>query len=461
MDMNNKIENILNDIIIKTALNNKFKGCSLKDRMNELNTPGLSFTVVKNGKIEATECLGVKEYGKKGRVTKDTMFLAGSISKPVFALIVMRLKQKGLLDLDTDVNSYLKRWKVPKRGKWQPKVTLRQILSHTAGFTVHGFRGYAKNEEMPTITQILNGEKPANSPEIIVNILPGTQFRYAGGGTTVAQVAVEDLTGKSLPELAYEELINPLGLKNSTFKQILPEKMYKRIATGHPEDNRAIIGKHHLYPETAAAGFWTTSEELATIMIEVQNALKGRSKIFDKSTIEEMLTPNDIAPHMGIGFMMNNTKGAERFGHGGSDQGFMANITFSKDGSYGAAVMINSNDGHSLLDSVMGAVAREYKWPDYLPAKRKKVKVLKSHLNRYKSKFKTDKDRIIEISTDGTELYLQYDGQDPILINSKNGNDFFINDLNTSLSFEFNDKKKVTKLAINQEGNSIVAEKIK
>lgn len=459
--MSDKIENILNDIIIKTAVNNKFRGTRLKERMKELNTSGLSFTVVKNGKIEATECLGVKEYGKKGKVTKDTMFLAGSISKPVFALIVMRLKQKGLLDLDTDVNSYLKRWKIPKVGKWQLKVTLRQILSHTAGFTVHGFRGYAKNEELPTITQILNGEKPANSSEIIVNILPGIQFRYAGGGTTVAQVAVEDLTGKTLPELAYEELINSLGLKNSTFEQVLPEAMYKRIATGHPEDNRAIYGKHHLYPEMAAAGFWTTSEDLATIMIEVQNGFKGKSKIFDRSTIEEMLTPNGTASHMGIGFMLKGGKGDERFGHGGSDQGFMANVDFSKDGSSGAVVMINSNDGYSLLDSVLGAIAREYKWKDYLPVKRKKVKILKSHLNRYKGKYKTDKNRKIEITTDGTELFMQYEDQEPILINSKNENDFFINDLNTSLSFEFNDKKKASKLTVFQEGNKIVAEKIK
>ena len=133
---------------------------SLKDRMAHFHTPGVSIAVVNDGRIEWASGFGVKEWGKPDPVTDETIFQAGSISKPIFAMAVMRLVQDGKLDLDRDVNRYLKSWKVPANESWQPRVTLRQLLSHTAGLTVHGFPGYARSEKIPTVAEILDGRPP-------------------------------------------------------------------------------------------------------------------------------------------------------------------------------------------------------------------------------------------------------------------------------------------------------------
>src|SRR3954471_22617562 len=130
---------------------------ALKDRMAHYHTPGVSIAVVNRGRIEWARGFGVKEWGNPDPVSEGTIFQAGSISKPIFAMAVMRLVQDGKLDLDEDVNRYLKSWKVPANGPWQPRVTLRQLLSHTAGLTVHGFPGYARTEKIPSVVDVLNG----------------------------------------------------------------------------------------------------------------------------------------------------------------------------------------------------------------------------------------------------------------------------------------------------------------
>ncbi|MBK8551856.1 MAG: beta-lactamase family protein [Ignavibacteria bacterium] len=188
--------------------------------------------------------------------------MAGSVSKPVFALGVMRLKEAGLADLDKDVNEYLTSWKVPPFNGVQPDISLRQLLSHTAGMTVHGFEGYQRTETIPTVQQILDGKPPANNPPVVVDILPGSKFRYSGGGTTVAQLTVMDITGKSFPEIMREELFEPLNLIYSTFEQPLPESLQKNYSVGFPKNGLPVTGDFHVYPEMAAAGLWTTPVNL-------------------------------------------------------------------------------------------------------------------------------------------------------------------------------------------------------
>src|SRR5262249_27708993 len=153
-----------------------------------------------------------------------TLFQAGSVSKPIFALAVMRLAQEGKVDLDEDVNRYLISWKVPANGSWQPRITLRQLLSHSGGMTVHGFPGYASDEKVPSVLDILDGRPPANTPRIEVNIVPGTQLRYSGGGITVAQQLVVDLLGEPFPKMMREVILDPLRMKHSTYEQPLPKK---------------------------------------------------------------------------------------------------------------------------------------------------------------------------------------------------------------------------------------------
>jgi CubicO group peptidase (beta-lactamase class C family) len=188
-------------------------------------------------------------------VTAATLFQAGSISKPIFALAVMRLAEQSSLDLDEDVNRYLASWKVPPNGSWQPRVTLRQILSHSAGFTVHGFPGYGAEGVVASVVHVLNGEPPANTPPVRVNILPGVQFRYSGGGITVGQLFVSDLLGKPFPSLM-RELVLDLGMATAP--------MSAAPGPGRAPPPRTCEGlllrPLHVYPEMAA-GLRTTARQ--------------------------------------------------------------------------------------------------------------------------------------------------------------------------------------------------------
>jgi CubicO group peptidase (beta-lactamase class C family) len=206
----------------------------LADRMAALNVPGVSIAVVHDGKIEWARGFGVTRVGGPG-VTPDTLFQAASISKPVTAMAVLRLAESGKLDLDADVNQYLKSWKVPENTFTQKtKVTLRELLTHTAGITVHGFPGYASDSARPTVVQVLNGEKPANTSAILVDTIPGTDWRYSGGGFVVTQLLLEDVTGQAFPTLMHDIVLGPIGMTRSTYEQPLPQnrKAKQRCRTG-------------------------------------------------------------------------------------------------------------------------------------------------------------------------------------------------------------------------------------
>src|SRR5688572_26756285 len=155
---------------------------TLQERMAHHRVPGVGIAVINDGKLEWARGYGTLEAGGSAPVNAETLFQAASISKPVSALAVLRLIEAGKLQLDQDINEALKTWKVPANSfTAEEKVTLRRVLSHTAGLTVHGFRGYAENEMVPSVGQILDGEKPSNSGAIRVDLKPGTRERYSGG----------------------------------------------------------------------------------------------------------------------------------------------------------------------------------------------------------------------------------------------------------------------------------------
>jgi CubicO group peptidase (beta-lactamase class C family) len=336
--------------------------------MTHYETPGVSVAVIHNGRLEWARGFGVREWGAPDPVTDETLFQAGSISKPVFALAVMSLVQSGKLDLDADVNHYLTTWKIPANGDGQPRVTLRQLLSHTAGLTVDGFPGYLRSAPLPSLTQILNGQPPANSPPVRVNQVPGAQCSYSGGGFTVAQKLMEDVLGKPFPDLMRELILDPLGMKRSTYEQPLPEELSATTATAHPFHYRQVEGRWHVYPEMAAAGLWTTPSDLARVVVEVQCAANGRTgRIVSAATASQMLTPQ-IEDHTGICFELHGKGRTSRFGHSGWNEGFVALWNAYRFLGLGAVIMVNSNQGAPMILEIERAIAREYDWPDYLPA---------------------------------------------------------------------------------------------
>jgi CubicO group peptidase (beta-lactamase class C family) len=228
----------------------RFKGrgpSMLNKRMEQLHVPGVSVAMIDNYQIAWAKAYGLANAETGTLVTVDTLFQAGSVSKPVAALASLKLVEQGALDLDRNVNDQLKSWKVPdnKFTKEHP-VDLRGLLSHTAGLTVHGFPGYAMGTPIPTVPQILDGVKPANTQPVRVNKVPGDGFRYAGGGTTVAQLLLVDVTGRPFPDLLRDTVLEPLNMTSSTYEQPLPERLWSRAATGHKADGKPVAGRWHL-----------------------------------------------------------------------------------------------------------------------------------------------------------------------------------------------------------------------
>jgi CubicO group peptidase (beta-lactamase class C family) len=264
----------------------------LADRMAALHVPGVSVAVIHDGKIEWARGFGVTRVGGPA-VTPDTLFQAASISKPVTAVAVLRLAESGKLNLDADVNQYLKTWKVPANTFTErTKVTLRELLTHTAGMTVHGFPGYAFDSALPTLVQVLNGEKPANTPAILVDTIPGTNWRYSGGGFVVAQLLLEGVTGQPFPKLMHDIVLGPMGMNRSTYEQPLPQSLMAEAAMPYRQDGQAVPGGPHVYPEMAPAGLWTTPSDLARYAMEVQKAVAGKAgAVLSAAMAREMLKP--------------------------------------------------------------------------------------------------------------------------------------------------------------------------
>jgi len=346
---------------------------TLAERMQHYHVPGISIAVIDSGKIVWAKGFGVKETGGTDSVTPQTIFQAGSISKPTFALGVMRLVQDGQLNLDEDVNVKLKSWKVPEnKFTAVQKVTLRRILSHNAGFTVHGFPGYEAGTPIPTVVQVLNGQKPANTAPVRVDTFPGAISRYSGGGTTVAMLLVTDVTGKRFPDFMKEMVLDPAGMTHSTYEQPLPATRTADASSAHEANGQVVKGKYHTYPEMSAAGLWTTPSDLATLAIELQHTNAGQSsKVVSESTFKQMLTVQK-AP-FGIGYAIEGTGHDVEFDHDGEDEGFLASFIAFAERGQGLVIMANGANGGSLMSEIIPSVADVYGWPSHRQRERTAV----------------------------------------------------------------------------------------
>ncbi len=383
-------------------------GMNILDRMKFYNVPGVSVAVISNYRIDWAKGYGVMDTQTKKPVTEKTLFVAGSVSKPVAAMGTLRLVDEGKLSLDANINDYLKSWKLPDNEFTKTeKATLRRIMSHSAGITVHGFRGYAPGERLPDIRQILDGEPPANSAPIRVDMEPGKQWRYSGGGVTIMQQALADVEGKPFPEILREKVLAPLGMTSSSYEQTFTRERLKLAASGHDAEGRVIEGKRFVYPEMAAAGLWTTPTDLARLAIEVQLAIEGKSnKVLSRDVARLMVTPQlKIAPgmDMALGFFLE--KGDGYFGHGGQDVGFICQLVASVKDGCGAVVMTNT-DGRSvpLIGEILNAIALTYGWKGYVPEPVEVVKLGPDALKGFEGRFRLSSDDTLTVKLDGGRL---------------------------------------------------------
>jgi len=376
----------------------------IASRMKFYNIPGVSIAVIRDSKVIWSKTYGVVDLESKAPVTAKTLFQVASMSKPVSAYAALKEVELGKLAIDKDVNSFLTSWKVPDN-EWtkKKKITLKNIVSHTAGFTVSGFPGYKVTDPIPGAVAVLNGGKPANTPAVFVDKLPGANFRYSGGGYTVMQQMLMDIERKDYTSIMNEKVLLPLGMKNSTFAQPLPTGQAAFAATAYSADGKPVEGRYHVYPEQAAAGLWSTAEDYAKFVIDIQHTLAGKSStVISKKTAEEFTSPF-IESFIGLGLFIENYAGAVYFCHGGWNEGFSSYFIGSKTSGDGVVVLTNTNKP-LFINELVRAVALTYQWPNYIAPPNKILPSTAQELSSYIGRYRADKYGMIKVYQENGKL---------------------------------------------------------
>jgi CubicO group peptidase (beta-lactamase class C family) len=332
-------------------------------RMAYHKVPGLGLALVNNFQVEWARGYGVMRAGGSDPVTPQTIFNAASLSKPVTALAALRLVQQGKLKLDQPLNDKLASWKViDNEFTRRKKPTLRELLDHSAGFPAHGFAGYPPGTRFPTLIEILDGKKPANSPPVRVQFVPGSKHQYSGGGYLVLQQMIADVTGKPFSYVVRELVLAPLEMKHSGFQQPPPRDLESLAATGH-ERGTPLPGGWHIHPELAATGLWTTPTDLARYVIAIQEAKRGGSSvIISKGLVAEMLRKQSGS--FGLGLLVHGTGQSSSFEHEGELPGFTCRLIGFTETGQGAVLMTNGDHGSALINELVDSLHAEYGWRD-------------------------------------------------------------------------------------------------
>lgn len=409
------------------------KTSTIAERMAYYKTPGLSLAVINQGEVEWAQGYGVLEAGRAEPVTPETIFQACSISKHVAMVGALRLVQEGQLNLDEDVNRYLVSWKVPANETWQPRITLRQLLGHTAGLTQNWYRGFRRGESLPTLLQVLEGQPPANTPPVHVELIPGSQFRYSGSHYSVLQQLLIDKTGKPFAELMQELVFEPLGMRNSSYEQAYPERRLETTAVGHYIGGEPVHGKWRVIPEMAGAGLWTTAVDLALLACELHRAHSGKPTIIlKKEVVDQALSPL-VTETFGLGTQLEGQGHARRFGHSGDNIGYKCFSTTYAEQGMGAVMMTNGDDGGWVVQELVRAIAQEYTWPDYLPT-RTTVTVDPQVYDAYVGEYEVRSGFSFQLSEASDLLFLHVAQQPPLALQPSSETTFFTEALNSQIT---------------------------
>lgn len=367
-----KIKEVESNISGNLLLNDE-QPVNIIERMAKYNVKGLSIAVIQDYKIAWAKGYGWADEAEKKPMTTETLFEPGSISKTLNAVGILKLAQDKKIDLYTDINNYLTSWKFPydslSKGK---KINLAQILSHNAGLSVHGFPGHDINGPIPSVIDVLDGKKPSFTPAVRSVFEPDLKFQYSGGGTTISQVILTDITKQAYDVWMYENVLKPIGMVNSTYMQPPAKNKQALCASAYNDDGTAIANKFHVYPEQAAAGLWMTPSDLCNYIIDMQLAYKGKpSKVLSPEMVKLHLTPYNNGP-AAMGTFIDDRNGSKYFQHGAGNDGFCGQFDASLEDGNGIVIFMNTSNP-KILYEVINSVAKAYKWKNiYREPQRKK-----------------------------------------------------------------------------------------
>jgi CubicO group peptidase (beta-lactamase class C family) len=461
-EIEDKIAQVENNLSGWVQITDSTLQYDLAGRMSFYKVNGLSIAVIHNYQLAWARGYGLADLSEHRPVTTQTLFQAASISKSLNAVGILKLVQEGRLSLTDDINRYFKTFRFATDSITNyKKITMGNLLSHTAGLTVHGFSGYEAGDSIPTIVQVLRGQKPANNEPVKSQYEPGLKVEYSGGGIAISQLIVDDITHEAYDRYQWNNVLEPLGMVRSFYTQPPPENKIPILATGYRADGREIKGKFHIYPEMAAAGLWTNPTDLSSFIIEMQLAYEGKShKVLSKYMSHLMLTPYQVLGNTGLGVFIEKRGDRTYFEHGGANEGFRSQYYGSLDGGDGVVVMVNSDNGE-IIDEIINSVAKTYGWKNfYKPSFKKVVQVPVDILEKYTGNYELN-NIILTIKMIGQHLYLIQNGDEALQMFFTSDKDFFLFEVPAEASFNNDETGNPASIQIRQNGSDYIYLKTK
>ena len=328
---------------------------SFEQKISELleanKIPGLAIALIDQGEIVYKKGLGAADIKNDIPLSSKTGFNIGSVSKMFAAWGVMKLVENGKIDLDAPAENYLSRWKLPKSAFDHKKVTVRHLLGHTAGISVHGYPGFPPDTKLPTLEASLDGENgPARANEKVEIIAaPQTEFKYSGGGYSILQLLIEEVTGQSFEDYMEMTIFRPLKMKNTSF--IIDRKILKNSAKPYDKEGKEIYLER--FTAKAAAGLHTTLDDL---VLFAKGSLKG-NKVLSESSINTMKTPSKLSKgNYGLGHVIYSFGNIVLKGHTGTNTGWESAFLLDSENDFGIIMLCNISEG----DRVMRKILRQW-----------------------------------------------------------------------------------------------------
>lgn len=357
---------------------------SVLDRLSFYKVPGLSFALIDNGKVAWSNGYGNLSSSSDKPVTRNTVFQAASLAKPVTAFALMRMHDKGKIDINRPINAYLRSYQLAGTQPGAEKlITFENLLNHSSGLSAGGYMGYVQGELIPTDLQTLLGQVPANTKPVALELIAGKQVMYSGAGYTLAEVALQDKFGKPFEQLMATWVLQPLDMQHSSFDMAYPQQTKVEVALGHDSTGAVIEGGWRVHPEQAAAGLWSTAENLANLAVELTKGYHGNSDVISKRSARQMLAPvkpeEDLSAYFGgqpaMTFVTDGEGERFLFKHNGGNSGYRSFMIMYPETGDGAVFLTNSDAGFSVGFDMIRAASAVYNWPDYKAKAYRKRKV--------------------------------------------------------------------------------------
>jgi CubicO group peptidase (beta-lactamase class C family) len=337
---------------------------TLDELLEYFHVPGVGLAVISDFRIHWVASYGTADALTGARVDEHSLFQAASISKPVTAMAVLKAAQDGRLSMDGDINAALRTWRLPDGPLTaQRKVTARTLAAHVSGLGDGlGFPGYEPGAPLPTMSQILDGLPPSNVGPVRMARAPLVAMRYSGGGYMLLQLALSDALGRPFPQILSESVLEPLGMLHSRFEQPLSPDRDQRATRAHDSSGRPMGSKYHVYPELAAAGLWTTPEDLAKFVLEIQASAHGSAnRVLSRESASEMLRPIGVGDYA-VGLSVERRGQGWYFQHWGGNWGYVCHLSGHVAKGYGLVVMTNGEKGKPLVNEIRERIERAYGW---------------------------------------------------------------------------------------------------